>query len=81
MRARAARSSQRSRRSEEEARRELQLKIEAFLADDARTELAFPRSLSSFDRLIVHRICEGEPSLSSASSGQGRSRRIVVSKK
>lgn len=75
-------SGRKEQRSEDEIKQELESKLEAFLADESQDDLYFPRSLSSYERMLVHRICEEteDSTMSSASTGQGRMRRIIVTK-
>lgn len=50
-----------------------------FLGDKSQTELQFPSSLSSHDRLLVHQLSE-ELELKHVSQGTGKQRHITVSK-
>lgn len=53
--------------------------IESFLQDPSQTELHFPPSLTSHERLLVHQISE-ERGLAHQSQGEGKNRNIVVSR-
>lgn len=59
----------------EEMRQELLI----FLDNQSQTELQFPSSLNSHERLLVHQLCE-ELELRHVSKGTGKQRHITVSK-
>lgn len=64
----------------EERLKEIEAQIAAFAVDESRTEpLAFPASLPSHERKVVHRLAE-EYNLSHESFGLGKERHIQVSK-
>ncbi|XP_066541765.1 DNA-binding protein SMUBP-2 [Hoplias malabaricus] len=58
---------------------ELRQKLLVFLGDENQTELQFPSSLSSHERLLVHQLSE-ELGLKHESQGVGKQRCITVSK-
>lgn len=58
---------------------ELKMQVELFLEDPERTELQFPSSFNSHDRLLVHQVAE-ELGLTHESKGEGKDRRITVSR-
>jgi hypothetical protein len=62
----------------EERLKEIEAQIAAFAVDESRTEpLAFPASLPSHERKVVHRLAE-EYNLSHESFGLGKERHIQV---
>lgn len=58
---------------------EIREKVESFLKDPNQTELQFPSSFNSHDRLLVHQISE-ELGLGHESRGEGKDRCIYVSR-
>lgn len=58
---------------------EIKKQVELFLKDGDRTELQFPPFFNSHDRLLVHQVAE-ELGLTHESKGEGRDRRITVSR-
>lgn len=58
---------------------EIKMQVELFLEDPERTELQFPSSFNSHDRLLVHQVAE-ELGLTHESKGEGKDRRITVSR-
>ncbi|KAM4618985.1 DNA-binding protein SMUBP-2 [Polymixia lowei] len=58
---------------------EIREKVESFLKDPTQTELQFPSSLNSHDRLLVHQISE-ELGVRHESRGEGKDRCITVSR-
>ncbi|XP_073327807.1 DNA-binding protein SMUBP-2 [Pagrus major] len=58
---------------------EIREQVESFLKDLNRTELQFPSSFNSHDRLLVHQIAE-EMGLAHESKGEGKDRCITVSR-
>ncbi|XP_071392360.1 DNA-binding protein SMUBP-2 [Centroberyx affinis] len=58
---------------------EIREQVESFLKDPNRSELEFPSSFNSHDRLLVHQISE-ELGLSHESKGEGKDRCITVSR-
>lgn len=58
---------------------EIKEQIEHFLQDPNKTELQFPSSLNSHDRLLVHQISE-ELGLRHESQGEGKDRCVTVSR-
>lgn len=58
---------------------EIREQVESFLKDLNRTELQFPPSFNSHDRLLVHQIAE-ELGLVHESKGEGKDRCITVSR-
>jgi hypothetical protein len=73
----------RSRSAEENERENEELKglLVAFVADPARTVLAFPPTLTNIQRFKVHKLVELEfPTLRHHSEGQDAARHVVVTK-
>ncbi|XP_074534559.1 DNA-binding protein SMUBP-2 [Halichoeres trimaculatus] len=58
---------------------EIRAQVEGFLKDFSQSELQFPSSFNSHDRLLVHQIAE-ELGLVHESKGEGRDRCITVSR-
>ncbi|XP_062403778.1 DNA-binding protein SMUBP-2 [Sardina pilchardus] len=58
---------------------DIRQRIQNFLRDAGQTELSFPASLNSHDRLLVHQISE-ELGLNHESQGEGKDRHITVSR-
>lgn len=58
---------------------ELRQQLLLFLDNQSQTELQFPASLNSHERLLVHQLCE-ELGLKHMSKGTGKERHITVSK-
>uniref|UniRef100_A0A673XJ98 DNA-binding protein SMUBP-2 n=1 Tax=Salmo trutta TaxID=8032 RepID=A0A673XJ98_SALTR len=58
---------------------EIKGQVEWFLQDPDQTELRFPSSLNSHDRLLVHQVAE-ELGLNHESQGEGKDRCITVSR-
>ncbi|KAM3609523.1 uncharacterized protein V6R79_016305 [Siganus canaliculatus] len=58
---------------------EIREQVERFLKDSSQTELQFPSSLNSHDRLLVHQVAE-ELGLMHESKGEGKDRSITVSR-
>lgn len=58
---------------------EIKKQVELFLKDLDQTELQFPASFSSHDRLLVHQAAE-ELGLTHESTGEGKDRHITVSR-
>ncbi|XP_029908705.1 DNA-binding protein SMUBP-2 [Myripristis murdjan] len=58
---------------------EIREQVERFLKDQNQSELQFPSSFSSHDRLLVHQISE-ELGLSHESKGEGKDRCIIISR-
>ncbi|CAI9551498.1 unnamed protein product [Staurois parvus] len=65
--------------TESSAKEKLQEEIEDFIADHDKTQLMFPSTLTSHDRLLVHQIAE-KNGLQHVSTGDGRNRCITLSK-
>ncbi|KAL1524177.1 hypothetical protein AB1Y20_019086 [Prymnesium parvum] len=70
-----------SRPRKDEASEELKLRaqVEAFVADSRSKEMKFGRELTSFERMIIHRIAE-DLALQHSSSGEGKLRQIILRK-
>lgn len=60
-------------------REEIQEQLLNFMKDPNKTELQFPSTLNSHERLLVHEISEGM-GLRHESQGEGKNRRITVSR-
>ncbi|XP_026783616.3 DNA-binding protein SMUBP-2 [Pangasianodon hypophthalmus] len=58
---------------------EMRQQLLIFLDNQSQTELQFPSSLNSHERLLVHQLCE-ELELKHVSKGTGKQRHITVSK-
>uniref|UniRef100_A0A8C8K360 DNA-binding protein SMUBP-2 n=1 Tax=Oncorhynchus tshawytscha TaxID=74940 RepID=A0A8C8K360_ONCTS len=58
---------------------EIKNQVEWFLQDPDQTELRFPSTLNSHDRLLVHQVAE-ELGLNHESQGEGKDRSITVSR-
>lgn len=58
---------------------EMRQQLLIFLDNQSQTELQFPSSLNSHERLLVHQLCE-ELELKHVSEGTGKERHITVSK-
>nr|DBA17390.1 TPA: hypothetical protein GDO54_002844 [Pyxicephalus adspersus] len=65
--------------SESSAKEKLQKEIDDFIADHHKTQLMFPSTLTSHDRLLVHQIAEN-CGLQHVSTGDGKNRCITLSK-
>lgn len=66
-------------RKEKERRAEIKEQVQRFVKDSERSELQFPSSFNSHDRLLVHQVAE-ELGLLHESRGEGKERCITVSR-
>ncbi|XP_054164493.1 DNA-binding protein SMUBP-2-like [Oppia nitens] len=65
---------------DEKRESEIEMKIQLFISDKSSNELSFPSHLSSYERLLVHKIAETFQ-LIHESVGEGNERYIIVKKK
>lgn len=72
-------TAQREEEEKQHRRAEIRAQVEGFLEDLNQSELQFPSSFNSHDRLLVHQIAE-ELGLVHESKGEGRERCITVSR-
>lgn len=66
-------------RKEKERRAEIKEQVQRFVKDSERSELQFPSSFNSHDRLLVHQVAE-DLGLLHESRGEGKERCITVSR-